>query len=66
MSLEAEAETDNTSFSYITTLAAWRHTPSHPIDHSNMGNFDPVFVNTLKVQSWSLYSIGVVLLLLRL
>jgi hypothetical protein len=31
-----------------------------------MGDFDPEFIQTLKTQSWSLYSVGMLFILMRL
>jgi hypothetical protein len=31
-----------------------------------MGDFDPVFIQTLKQLSWSLYAVGIFLILLRM
>jgi hypothetical protein len=31
-----------------------------------MGDFDPVFIQTLKQQSWALYAVGMFLILLRM
>jgi len=31
-----------------------------------MGDFDPAFIHTLAVQSWSMYGVGMFLILLRM
>jgi hypothetical protein len=32
----------------------------------DMGDFDPAFVHTLAVQSWSMYGVGMFLIILRM
>jgi hypothetical protein len=33
---------------------------------AEMGDFDPAFVHTLAVQSWSMYGVGMFLIILRM